>query len=65
MDPEADIFEEYGVNSVRAVKLLSTLEVELDIEFPEQEMQGIRTLSDVHRLSEALLHTKERIALSG
>lgn len=55
VDPQADIFQEYGVNSVRAVKLLSTLEVELDIEFPEEDMQEIRTLEDVRDLAQKLL----------
>lgn len=55
VDPQADIFQEYGVNSIRAVKLLSTLEVELDIEFPEEDMQEIRTLEDVRDLAQKLL----------
>lgn len=66
VDPQADIFAEYGVNSVRAVKLLSTLEVELDIEFPEEEMQEIRTLEDVRDLAQRLLaEPPEEVATAG
>ncbi len=55
VDSTVDIFQVYGVNSVRAVKLLSMLEVELDIEFPEEEMHKIRTLQDVRGQAERLL----------
>jgi acyl carrier protein len=65
VDPKADIFEVYGVNSVRAVKLLSTLEVELDIEFPEEEMQDIRTLEDVRALAQRLLAEDAQMAAEG
>lgn len=65
MDPDADIFQEYGVNSVRAVKLLSTLEVELDIEFPEEEMQEIRTLEDVRKIAQRLLAESSEGAATG
>jgi acyl carrier protein len=50
---------------VRAVKLLSTLEVELDIEFPEEEMQDIRTLEDVRALAQRLLAEDAQMAAEG
>lgn len=65
VDPKADIFETYGVNSIRAVKLLSTLEVELDIEFPEEEMREIRTLEDVRDLARRLLATEDAVPANG
>lgn len=47
VDLDADLFSDYGVDSLRAVKLLSTLEVELEIELPDEEIQAVRTLRDV------------------
>lgn len=47
VDMDADLFEVYGVDSLRAVKLLSSLEVELDIELPEDQVGKLRTLNDV------------------
>lgn len=47
VDMDVDIFETYGVDSLRAVKLLSNLEVELDIELPSEQTAGVRTLRDV------------------
>jgi len=58
IDMEADLVKHYGIDSLRAVKLLSTLEVELNIEFPEEDMKSIRTLNDVRTLAESRL--KER-----
>lgn len=55
IDTTANIFEVYHVDSLKAVKLLSTLEVELDIEIPEAEMQRIRTLDDVSVIVTRLL----------
>ena len=48
VDVNADLFEVYGVDSLRAVKLLSSLEVELDIELPTDDVGKLRTLHDVH-----------------
>jgi acyl carrier protein len=47
VDVRADLFEVYGMDSLRAVKLLSSLEVELDIELPEEQLGKLRTLGDV------------------
>ena len=52
---EADLVKHYGIDSLRAVKLLSTLEVEFDIEFSEEEMRSIKTLNDVKTLTERRL----------
>lgn len=55
IDFQADLFEVYGVDSLRAVKLLSSLEVELDIELPETEVGKLRTLADVAACAHAVL----------
>jgi acyl carrier protein len=59
IDMEADLVKHYGIDSLRAVKLLSTLEVELDIEFPDEDMRSIRTLNDVAALAENRLKQQE------
>jgi acyl carrier protein len=55
VDMAADLFEVYGVDSLRAVKLLSSLEVELDIELPEDQVGKLRTLNDVFACASAAL----------
>lgn len=49
-DQEVDLqrpLKEYGVDSVKAVKLLSNLEVHFDIDISEERAQTIRCLQDV------------------
>jgi len=55
VDMNADLFEVYGVDSLRAVKLLSSLEVELDIELPEDQVGKLRTLKDVFNCASAVV----------
>ena len=50
IDMEANIFKEYGINSVRAIKLLSNLEVHYDVDIPDGTAQTIATLNDVVRV---------------
>lgn len=50
IDFDVNIFEEYGVDSVQAVKLLADVEVEYDIDIPEEQAQKIRTLNDLVRV---------------
>jgi acyl carrier protein len=63
IDVNADLFEVYGVDSLRAVKLLSSLEVELDIELPEQDVGTLRTLNDVRLCAASVVSPQlERVA---
>jgi acyl carrier protein len=50
---DANVFEVYGLDSPRALKLISDVEVEFDIDIEEEEAQQIRTLNDVIRLIRA------------
>lgn len=50
IDFDANIFDHYGVDSVQAVKLLADVEVEYDIDIPEEDAQHIRTLNDLVRV---------------
>jgi acyl carrier protein len=46
----ADLFAEYGLTSVNALKLISQVEVEFDIDIDEDEARKIQKLSDVIEL---------------
>jgi acyl carrier protein len=50
LDLEADLFAEYGLTSVNALKLISQVEVEFDIDIDENEARKIQKLSDVIEL---------------
>lgn len=43
----ANLFDVYGLDSMKAIKLISDIEVEYDIDIPDEEAQNIRTLNDV------------------
>ena len=60
VDVNADLFEVYGVDSLRAVKLLSSLEVELDIELPEDQVGKLRTLKDVINCASAVVEQSRK-----
>lgn len=65
IDIKADLFEVYGVDSLRAVKLLSSLEVELDIELPETEVGKLRTLADVAACASAVIEGNRASSIAG
>lgn len=44
LDPEADFFEQLGIDSFKAMELLSALENEFNVEIPDYELQGVTTL---------------------
>jgi len=58
IDFEANIFDDYGVDSVQAVKLLADVEVEYDVDIPEEEAQQIRTLNDLLNVVSELRESK-------
>jgi acyl carrier protein len=47
---DADLFAEYGLTSVNALKLISQVEVEFDIDIDETEARKIQKLSDMIEL---------------
>ncbi|MFC1895908.1 acyl carrier protein [Thermodesulfobacteriota bacterium] len=55
IDMEADLFSDYHIESLEALRLMSTIEVGLDIEFPAEEMREVRTLQDIKDMAERLL----------
>ena len=51
--PEASIFDDLGADSLDVVELVMTLEDEFDIEVPDEDVEGMRTIADVERYVEA------------
>lgn len=51
--------KEYGINSIKAVKLLSNLEVHFDIDISEEQAQTITTLEDVVNIVDELSQNPE------
>jgi acyl carrier protein len=47
---EANLFDDYGLDSIKAVKIISDIEVEYDIDIDDEEAQAICTLNDVVNL---------------
>jgi acyl carrier protein len=45
--PEASILDDLGADSLDVVELVMALEEEFDIEVPDQDVEGIRTVGDV------------------
>lgn len=50
LDLDANIFEVYGLDSMNALKLISDIEVEFDIDIEQEEARQLRTLNDVIKL---------------
>jgi acyl carrier protein len=50
LDPHADFFEQLGIDSFKAMELLSVLEAEFNVEIPDYELQGVTTLATLASL---------------
>ncbi|HDZ87629.1 MAG TPA: acyl carrier protein [Nitrospirae bacterium] len=60
IDPEkirkdADIYQEYGVDSMMAIKILAALDIQYNIEISTEEAMKIRTLNELEKLVEKLV----------
>lgn len=47
VDMNVNLFTHYGVDSLKAIRLISDIEVEYDIDIPNEVAQKIRSLNDV------------------
>ena len=52
---DVSLADEYGLESVKGLKLISDIEVEYDIDIDEDEARELRTLGDVIALIESKL----------
>lgn len=50
LDMDARLDDVYGVTSMKSMRLVSELEVELGVDIPEEEIERMATLNDVVRL---------------
>lgn len=56
IDPNANIFRTYGVDSLLGVEILAGLDKKYNIDVPEDKIKNIRTLNDIVKIA------KEQIA---
>ena len=56
----SDIYNEFGMDSLAAVKTLALLDEKFGIEIPDENLIQIRTPSDLAKLVEACLETQKR-----
>jgi len=47
IDFDADLRNEYGIDSVKALKLISEVEVEFDVDIEQDEARSVQTLNDL------------------
>jgi acyl carrier protein len=47
--PEANILEDLGADSLDVVELVMALEEAFDIEVPDEDVEGLRTIGDVEK----------------
>lgn len=47
--PESDILEDLGADSLDVVELVMALEEAFDIEVPDEDAEGMRTIGDVEQ----------------
>lgn len=52
---DQDLFETLGIDSMKALELLSDVEMEFDIEVPDYEVQDVRTFADLASAIDARL----------
>ena len=55
LDPDADIFEALGIDSMGALDLLTDLEEAFGVEIPDYEVQGVHTLRGLAEVIEGRL----------
>lgn len=55
IDMDADLFKVYGLKSAKAVRLISDIEVEYDIDIDESEIKNICNLNQIVDLVKAKL----------
>lgn len=56
--PDANIFTEYGIDSLLGVEILAGLDKKYGIDVPEQKLREIKTLNDIIRIAKELIAKK-------
>ncbi|MFT5994138.1 MAG: acyl carrier protein [Flavobacteriales bacterium] len=47
LSAEQDIFDALGIDSLKALELLSEVELEFDVEIPDYELQDVKTFAQL------------------
>jgi acyl carrier protein len=47
LQPDGDVFESLGIDSMQVLELLSELELELDVQIPDYELRGVKTFAEL------------------
>lgn len=47
LSPEQDLFDALGIDSLKALELMSEVEIEFDVEIPDYELQDVRTFAEL------------------
>ena len=55
LEPDSDLFETLGIDSLAALDLLTDLEEAFDVEIPDYELQGVTTLAGLAAVLETRL----------
>ncbi len=58
IDPNVNIFSEYGVDSLLGVEILAGLDKKYGIDIPEQKIREIKSLNDIIRIAKELISKK-------
>jgi acyl carrier protein len=58
INPNANIFSEYGVDSLLGVEILAGLDKKYGLDVPEQRIREIKTLNDIIRIAKELISKK-------
>lgn len=58
INPDANIFSEYGVDSLLGVEILAGLDKKYGLDVPEQKIREIKTLNDIIRIAKELISKK-------
>lgn len=58
LDPDADFFNVFGVDSMKAIEIVASIEKQLKIIVPEAEISKVRTLNHVFALARKLQSAK-------
>ena len=59
LDVDANIYETYGVDSLMAVRAISSLDVQFDIEIPEERVQNVRSIRELVEIIQDELEKKD------
>ena len=58
LNVDANIYETYGVDSLMAVRAISSLDVQFDIEIPEERVQNVRSIRELVEIVKEELEKK-------